>query len=526
MAEASAQSDRIGAALLGLGKLIKAGQFYPPDHPAFETILDETLEAFLCLPGEQGLLLKLSREGFSVEGAPVCAHLISLRKMAAVFFNRRIQSLFFLPGINAHDLREFALCLGLDGPQILARGGVQQILESKAVQGIAVNELDPSKLLLRHNTAGTAGALSAQNDSASDPQGTDSRTRAPNQKLALPSTLDELLEQLRKPFSAQRYQALLQCAPALVRKEPPEQKTAQILDLIGLLSAHSRASAFSAEMKAQARSTLEALFTPAMLRFALGKLCSGELYQDQQKKLLTALQLQEDRTFLPLMEALAEAPDPLLRSNLMELAAELCRNQEEKILKLLESEQLKLQQSAVALLGTLRSPTAVPALVALLGDGDASLHRDLIGALTKIGGQDAEKALMTLATGGAHPMQQSAILALGAMKSRTAAPLLLERLQRLRLSPAGLELARSLIRTLGQIAEPDTAAFLCRQLTKRRFWKRGLWADYRVACAVALGEIGTEEASRALEKAAHDPDPRIAAPAGRALIKLQKARST
>ncbi len=505
--------QRVESCLTGLGKLIKAGQFYPPEHPAFEAALQHELSALRPLAKESGLLIEVSRESFRFEDKPVAPGNVSLKKMAAFFFTRRIRSLLFLPQIEAEDLRELSLIIGLETAEILNQGGIQQILRHRELRAIQVNELDPLKNLIK--TPSFQGEMHEKQASS----------LAQKKKAELPQNLAQLLERLQQSFTSEHYVELLKIVPRLALRELTPAGAESLTELCCLLGGHARAEKFTEVMQKAALQTLDQLLTPDHLHLSLEKLCSNQLSSKDEKRFVAALLLHDEKVFFPTLEELALARDPVLREGLTQLAIQLSAGRTKHLIGLLREERLPIRQVALRLLGRLRAQEAVDVIVELLDEVEHDLHRELLGTLARIGGEQAQRALIDLATSRDSELQTQAILTLGAMRSQKATGALLRILEKVRLKQTNLELMRTLVKTLGQIGSPEAVPLLAKVLKKKSFWKRTLRNDYRCALALALAEIGGDEARQALEQASQDRNSRVADCASRALIKLPRNES-
>jgi hypothetical protein len=140
---------KIAAALTGLIKQIKALRYYPPHHPALQAAAEESLNGFRPLLQERPLSLAVRKDAFLLGDQSLGKASQVLGHLAMFCFARRIQHLTILPDLSAADLDSFVRSLTLDPQEIVARGGIQAILEQARVTTIWVNEQDLAAILAR-----------------------------------------------------------------------------------------------------------------------------------------------------------------------------------------------------------------------------------------------------------------------------------------------------------------------------------------------------------------------------------------
>lgn len=129
--------------LIALRRSSKDLAFYPEGHPQLQRSLERALDELKAAVGSRATLqLTVSRTGFAFEGRPVGAENRQLATMAAELFVRRIQRIFFAPGVGADDLAAFLRVITADPKQLLQQGGPGKVLAAQGAGRIQVNEFD------------------------------------------------------------------------------------------------------------------------------------------------------------------------------------------------------------------------------------------------------------------------------------------------------------------------------------------------------------------------------------------------
>jgi len=179
-------------------------------------------------------------------------------------------------------------------------------------------------------------------------------------------------------------------------------------------------------------------------------------------------------------------------------------------------------RNAVAILGEIRNQETLLHLTPLLEHKEVRVRRETIRALAKIGGQKAVSILLQAAESNDQELRRQALLSLGAIRAASATPTLLKLLEQSDWSRRTIDIKKDAIRALGEIRAAEAVTALTAVLGKRRFLRRALNDELRVAAAAALGDIGEEHARPALEKVLQDSNPEVARAAAKALAQLEK----
>ena len=182
-------------------------------------------------------------------------------------------------------------------------------------------------------------------------------------------------------------------------------------------------------------------------------------------------------------------------------------------------------RNAVAMLGEIRLQESLVHLTPLLQHDDIRVRRETIRALTKIGGPRAINILLQATKSSDHELRRQALLSLGAIRAASAVPTLLKIVASSGLSRDKIDLRRDAIRSLGEIRSSDAVPLLERMLSRRMLFRRKRFDELRVACALALGEIGEESSRVILEKMTQDPSASVARAANQALKQIEKGLS-
>jgi len=509
--------------LTALIKLIKAVGYYPPGHPALQTVGEQALRHFLPLLAEgANIQCSIRKDGISVNGASVGEKNPHLQKLAGYLFIRRLQSLVILPDLSARDLANFARCLTLPPEELQLRGGLAELLLNQRVASIWTNELDLSSILARREE------LLAQTPELEDVAVEGGEALPEGSADAEPTTPEEarldltgLLQELSDTTTDQRFGELLRRLPALFWGQLNDNGRPLAHQTLLQLQAASGQQKLEKTRRQSLLQSLNQLLSAETLDFFIDTLSNRTLPAPQREEAMQALLFYQGEVTAPLMTRLSLEADAQVRKNLTEALVRQGSVALPLLLEHLRDERWYVARNAVAILGDIRDPSATGPMKPMLAHQDARVRRETVRALTRIGGQSATGVLLQLLEGADAELGQQALLSLGAMKNPAAIPALL-RLLAQENGNRGPDLRRGAIKALGEIGAIEAVPTLIEVLASKRFWRPGRHNELRAAAATALGEIGDEAALPGLEKASSESNETVARAAVQALKQLRK----
>jgi len=483
-------------ALKGLIKLIKAVGFYPPAHPALKAAVNEAHACFSpLLQNAPPLVILVRREGFFLDEAPVGPDNPILKKLSSFLFSRRIQRLTILHDLSSRDLKAFASCLTLEPAKTLKTGGIQGALQKALVSTLWVNEVDLAKIQARKAELETEKdrfisqgldvsaevLLADQSEERQEGESEPAEVR----------DLKKVIGELQLARSDQRFLQLLQ---ELVPLVPPNLKEAsRLLVLRGLilLCRNAGIQQKSEARREHSRHALKQIQTDAFFDFMLSFLCARDLAKETREQVSRVLVFFGGGVARRLMERLAEESDAQARKLLSDALIQQGTAATPVLIEYLGDERWYVVRNAVAILGELRTQTAVAHFHPLLGHLDVRVRREAIRALTRIGGNDAVEILLQIVQKGDPDLRPHALLSLGAMKNPAAIPTLLRIVGQPDPWVKMSEIKKEAIRALGEIGSADAVPALLAILKRRKLWRRALFDELRAAAALSLGDRGT-----------------------------------
>ncbi len=201
---------------------------------------------------------------------------------------------------------------------------------------------------------------------------------------------------------------------------------------------------------------------------------------------------------VPLLEALGRETDRSLRKKIISVMVGLGEKVIPEIVRRFSDENWYVVRNMVRILREIGTEKAVRYLHIPLRHADPRVRKEVVYALSSIGGKEAFSLVSRMADDPDAEVRQGAIRYLGVMKNKEAVPLLVKLITQK--NPWGRKnsLIISGIEALGEIGAEEAVAGLVRLLKKSTIFAKKRNDEVRIAAATALEKIGNEQAMEAL----------------------------
>ncbi len=486
--------ERVASALGEMGKGLKAASFYPEGHPALAQAVRKVVESLARIPlPDRGLEIDVTRGAILYRDEPVHPPNRAVVDLNRELYLRRASRVILLPSPEEGEILTFLKLLTRDPREVQDEGGLERILLRNHVSRVWVNRVDYEGLteMLKGEEEAELEELEVEEEDLLGPDG----EPLPAEEPPGGTTLDRLLETIRRETAAGPYRDHLMRLERLLREEPPDSRleyTARALVLLVLHAAHPPRQ--DPDIAALARRQVGELSTDETIGHLVRRF-RDRSGQDREEtgRVLVFL---GGKTARPLLLALAGEKDLLARKAIVDLVVRIGRPALGEILAGLSDPRWYVVRNLLTILGTLGYPDLAPHAAAALSHPDLRVKKEAIKALAKIPHPDAVSALGELAFHAEETVALSATAALSAKREREAVVFLHRRAVRRRFLFPRYRLAHEAIDSLRIIDTDEALASLEDILRGKAAWPT---RKFRALKSHALRSISRMSGSRARE---------------------------
>lgn len=493
-------------ALGSVYRALRAWKFYPKGHPTRKASVRQAYRNMLPVLDGNDLSLVCGLSGFAFpDGEPLKDATRLSASLAHEFFIRRIQKIVFLGDLSEEDLLAL-LRIVTQNPDYLQRaGGVDKVMAEQGIRTIWVNDFDLSSILEKRQTIEAQGVV---------PPGLDELEPFDNEEPAVPETVEadtderkpeeelrSLLERIAATREEDAYLTLLRQAIGCAGAIAARGNLMPLLPMVELLARHTGEPGRGGNLPEYARFGLEQLASgDELVPFLLDRVDAPDSIS---RKALHALLSASGLPAIRLMVEKMGTTDSLAaRKAMATLLVQLGEPAVESILSMIGDERWYIVRNLAAILGDIGSAAAVPELQKCQHHSDVRVCKEAIRSLAKIGGRDAETAVIQVLRDGDPLLLPQAITSLGGMKSRKALPDLMQIVNREDMFLDTLSLKTDAIAAISMIGERSVVPRLTAIIQSRRLMSRSRWTQLKIAIAVCLGKLGDTRALPVLRKLA------------------------
>jgi HEAT repeat protein len=421
-------------------------------------------------------------------------------------FIRRAQKITFLNDLHQEDLLAFIRILALPPDAVQKEGGLDKLLAERGVRTVWCNEFDLSLIGKKRNEVESSGVIPQDIDEIEDVSAEHALT--PEQPAIVldqqdpARELQALLPRLATSVDADSYLLLVRHAIACSDALKARQEFAPLLPLAELLSEHVDDAARADGLRECARFGLEQL--------AMGEEFLSYLFDQMGSRAsLSSMGLHNLLTVAgPVvasltMEKMALTDNLAMRKNLSTQLSRLGEPIVPAILSLMDDKRWFVVRNLSAVLGNIGVPSAIPALQKCLQHSDIRVCKEAVRSLAKIGGRDAEDAIIAVLSGVDPALIPQAISSLGGMKSRKALVELMRIVCNHDLLLKTLPLKIDAVVSIGMIGDRQAVPILTELLAEKHLIAGSRWDQLKIAIAGCLARLADDRALPVLKKKSH-----------------------
>lgn len=492
-------------ALGSVHRALRAWKFYPPGHPSRKTRIRQAHEAMLLMLDNNALTLNSGRKNFSFPDGEVLKDTTHISaSLSYEFFIRRIQKITFLHDLNEEDLLDFIRILTVPPEVVQKSGGVDKLMAEHGIRTIWVNEYDLSIINAKRQEIESGGKTPQTLEEVESGLGLEwdenpEQSTDKQEDLTSSDELLALLGRLAATLDEDMYQMAVRQAITCADTFKSRNDLAALSPLLELLAEHASDAGRGEGLRNCARFGLEQLVLgDELLPYLLDHTEAPDALSHEA--LLAVLSAAGPSGISLAIAKMGSTANLAVRKELSSLLVGVGASAVPVILKMMQDSRWYIVRNLCAILGDIGMPAAVPELQACLQHTDIRVCKEAVRSLAKIGGREAESAIIALLQGNKSLLFPQAIASLGGMKSRKALAELIQIVCSRDMFLESLALKVDALGAIAMIGDPQAVPPLIEILASSHILARSRWAQFKIAIAGSLARLGDTRALPVLRK--------------------------
>ncbi len=497
--------ERVALAVNEFAKGTKYASFYPAGHPTLLQSVTKIIRMFEAIPlPEEGLSIDVTKNALLYRDVPLPA----VGNKAAADLNkdlyvRRAARLIFLPDLQPDEVVSCLKVITRDPDEIQDAGGLERILLREKVTRIWANRVDYEQLtqLLKEEELEEIPPEEIADDPLAASNEPVTGVMPPEEVV----TIDTLIARIAKETDPAAYRGLIVEFSRFLLAERPERKIEYATQAMAIFVRHIEAPpGGSDEIAGLARLGIREVASDELVAHYIGLLKKrGSRGRGEVDAVLVAL---EGRSVGPLLQALAEEDDLLVRKAIVEIVTRIGRIAVPTILENLSDSRWYMVRNMITVLGALGLPDLAPHVAATLSHPDLRVKKEAIKALSRIPHPSAVTALCELCFFPEETVALTATAALASKKEQEAVVALYRRAATKIILYPNYRLAHEAIDSLRSIGTDEAVTALEELLALRALWRTKSFRGMKFHALRSISKIKGERSGEVLDRARRSSD--------------------
>jgi HEAT repeat protein len=497
-------------ALGSVNRALRAWKFYPQGHPTRKTSIKQAHVAMLLLLDGNNLSLNSGRTDFSFpDGESFKDATRMSSSLSYELFIRRVRKITFLKDLLQDDLLDFLRLLTTPTDVVQKAGGMDKLMSDHGIRTIWVNEFDLSIINGRRLNVESTGNIPLGLDEIESSQGLEDGVALEElvvfeDALNPVKQLQLLLGRLIAAVDEDAYKLVLRQAIVCSEDLKARNEQKELFPLVELLADHASEPDRGKSLCECARYGLEQLAADDdFLLFLLD--CLDQVDALSHEAVLAILRNGGSKAVDLILKKMGSTDNLSVRKTLSTMLVCLGKHVVPAILKNMDDNRWYIVRNLSAVLGDIGACEAVPDLQKCLRHSDIRVCKESVRSLAKIGGADAEAAIIEVLRGIDSSLFPQVIASLGGMKSRKALVELMHIVCGYDFLLKQLPLKIEALAAIAMIGDRQVVPVLAELLSSGHIIVPSRWKQFNISIAGCLARLGDSRALPVLKKKASDP---------------------
>ncbi len=469
-----ATREKVLLALTELAKGIKIVGFYPSGHPALTQAIDKIISLIEEIPPpETGIEVDVTKNALLYREEPFPPGIKSIADLNRVLYHRRASKIILLPDQDRAEMIAFLNALNRDIQELHDLGGLENVLLREKVSRIWVNRVDYEKLteILKKEEEEPpqeeVEALKSMDISF-----------GPEDPLPEELTIEDILKRLEKETDPAEYRDLVISLSRALLQERVDRRIEYSARALAIYVVHTEKPPMDkAEIARLARMGIKELVSDDLVVHYIRRLRDrGGINRKETEIVLAAC---GDRAVKPLLSAIAEEDDLLIRKSIIDIIVRIGRPAVPAILDSLNDSRWYVVRNMVTILGNIGIPDIAPHIVEALSHPDLRVKKEAIRGLSRLAHPSAVKALGELCFFPEETIALTATAALSLKKEEEAVSTLYRRAVQKNLFFPHYRLAHEAIDSLRAIDTDQAITALEQILEANAIWETSKFREMK-----------------------------------------------
>lgn len=475
---------------------------YPEGHPSLKKSYENAynvLQEFLA--NKQELDITLKKEGLFHNEMPLNKGNEVIKNLSQDMNMKSVSSLIFKNGITAEEFNSFMSLFAMDHSDFREAGGALKLFSENGIKQITVKETAFDGLIKEGHPEEDGEDIGE--DEAEAPVEVEIPEEVAEEEeedKELNEEIEHLIMLLAKETNPNRIKKVLISIIKLSEKLTAQEKIDYVLKMLVAVAkeAHPRRRR-PKEIQQMCIKTVRKCAAEGLINAALTNFCTKD---DKGKNELGILiKVIGEESIAPALGLLTESEDSLTRRNIIKLIVSFGELARPKVEILLFDERWYVVRNMANILGEIKSEKSLNSLSRVMNHDDIRVQREVIKALTKIGGKNVAIFFLRMLEDASMQLTFILINSLGALGDPMAVEPLLNIATKRDLLYRNFEIRREAINSLARLGNQNSVDSLGKILLKGEFFGGIRNEELRITAAKALGRLGGEKAIGYLSKA-------------------------
>ncbi len=470
---------------------------YPEGHPSliksFETAYG-VLQEFLTQQRELDITLK--KEGLFHKDTPLNRGNEVIKNLAQDMNMKSVFSLTFKNGLTFEEFNSFMNLFAMEHSDFRNAGGALHLFNENGIKQIIVREADFDGLTKEGYSE--EEEIAGEEPKAPEVEIEDEDDEDDNEELD--DEIADLLILLAKETNPNKIKKVLIDIIKLSGELAAQEKYSFVLKMIIAVAkeAHPRRRR-PKEIQQMCIKTVRKCASEDVINVVLENFGTND--DKTRNDLVILIKVIGEESIPPTLELLSESSDSVARRNLIKLIISFGELARPKVEILLLDERWYVVRNMANILGEIKSEKSLNSLSRIMNHDEARVQREVIKALTKIGGKNVAIFFLRMLQDASQQLTFILINSLGALGD----PIAVEPLTKIAITRnlfyRNFEVRREAINSLARLGNQGSVDTLGKILLKREFIGGIRNEELRINSAKALGRLGGESATTYLFKA-------------------------